>query len=206
MSLLHQESQQGLDDAARGESLTRGTSHVVWAAIAATVVVSAAIAIYVITGQKPPVATVQVEDIWAHPMHAVTPAFDAGGAAVPVDAYDQVLVFTRVKLHNQTQHPLVLHQIMTNVAMPDGVHSSYAAEQSQYDRVFLAYPDLAPWHSSALSPEATLEAGQTIEGTFVSAFRLDKQQWDTRKNLDYTFSFRYQPNVTSAPQTAITER
>jgi hypothetical protein len=95
---------------------------------------------------------------------------------------------------------------MTNATLPDGVHSSYAAEQSQYDRVFLAYPDLAPWHSSALSPEATLEAGQTIEGTFVSAFRMDKQQWDTRKNLDYTFSFRYQPNVTSAPQTAITER
>lgn len=205
MSLLHQESQPGLDDAARGESLTRGTGHLVWAAVIATALVTLAIAIYVITGQKPPVATVQVEDIWAHPMHAVTPAFDAGGAALPVDAYDQVLVFTRVRLHNQTQHPLVLHQIMTNATLPDGVHSSYAAEQSQYDRIFLAYPDLAPWHTSGLSPETILEAGQTIEGTFVSAFRLDKQQWDTRKGLDYTFSFRYQPNVTATPQIAVTE-
>jgi hypothetical protein len=206
MSLLHQEDRQDLDDSARGESLTRGTSHLVWAAVIATVLVSLAIAIYVITGQKPPVATVQVEDVWAHPMHAVTPAFDAGGAALPVDAYDQVLVFTRVSLHNQTAHPLVLHQIMTNATLPDGVHSSYAAEKSQYDRVFLAYPDLAAWHSIGLSPDATLKAGQTIEGTFVSAFRLDKQQWETRKGLNYTFSFRYQPNVIAMPQIAVTER
>jgi hypothetical protein len=206
MSLLHQENRQELDDAARGESLTRGTSHLVWAAVVATALVSVAIAIYVITGQKPPVATVQVEDVWAHPMHAVTPAFDAGGAALPVDAYDQVLVFTRIRLHNDTAHTLVLHQIVTNATLPDGVHSSYAAEKSQYDRVFLAYPDLAPWHNSGLSPDATLEAGQTIEGTFVSAFRLDKQQWETRKGLGYTFSFRYQPNVTTTPQVAVTER
>ena len=170
MSLLHQESQQDQDDAARGEELTQGTSHLVWAAIAATVVVSVAIAIYVIAGQKPPVATVEVEEIWAHPMHTVTPGFDASGAAVPVDAYDQVLVFTRVKLHNQTKHPLFLHQIMTNATLADGIHSSYAAEPSQYDRVFLAYPDLAPWHSNGLSPETTIEAGQTVEGTFVSPF------------------------------------
>jgi hypothetical protein len=35
-----------MDDAARGEELTRGSSHVVWAAIAATVVVSIAIGTY----------------------------------------------------------------------------------------------------------------------------------------------------------------
>ena len=66
MSLLQQDS-TGLDDAARGEELTKGTSHVVVAAIVATVVVGIAIAIYVIAGQKPPVATGQIVAIWAHP-------------------------------------------------------------------------------------------------------------------------------------------
>jgi len=205
MSLLHQENQPELDDAARGESLTRGTSHVVWASIAATVIVSVAIALYIIAGQKPPVATGEVVSVWAHPMHTVTPAFDAGGAPVPQDSFDQVLVFTRVRLHNQSKGPLFLHQILTNLTLADGIHSSYAAETSQYDRVFLAYPDLAAWHESSLSPELTLEPGQSTEGTFVSAFRLSKEQWDARKGLNYSFSFRYQPVVTLTPKVAVTE-
>lgn len=205
MSLLHQENQLELDDAARGESYTRGTSHVVWAAIAATVIVSIAIALYIIMGQTPPVATGDVVSVWAHPMHTVTPAFDAGGAPVPQDSFDQVLVFTTIRLHNQSKGPIFLHQILTNVTLADGIHSSYAAEASQYERVFLAYPDLAPWHNSSLSPELTLEPGQSTEGTFVSALRLSKDQWDARKALDYTFSFRYQPNIKITPKVAVTE-
>lgn len=205
MSLLHQQSQQELDDAARGESLTRGTSHVVWASIAATIVVTAAIAIYVISGQKPPVASGQVLSVWAHPMHAITPAFDAGGASLPQDRFDQVLVFTRVRLHNDTDKPIFLHEILTNATLADGIHTSYAAAASQYDRVFIAYPDLVPFHEKALPTELILEPKQSVEGTFVSAFRLNQEQWDARKGLNYTFNFRYQPLVTVTPQVAVTE-
>ena len=42
MSLLQQEETE-VDDAALGEELTKGSSHVVWATIIATVVVSVAI-------------------------------------------------------------------------------------------------------------------------------------------------------------------
>ena len=50
MSLLRQDSPQ-LDDAARGEELTKGSSHLLWTSLIAVVVVTAAIAVYVITGQ-----------------------------------------------------------------------------------------------------------------------------------------------------------
>ena len=205
MSLLGQENSQALDDAARGESFTKGTSHVAWAGIAAAVIVTVAIVIYVVAGQKKPVATGEVSAVWAHPMHTVTPAFDAGGAPMAQDAFDQVLVFTTIRLHNQSKGPIFLHQIVTNVALADGVHSSYAAEASQYDRIFLAYPDLAPWHTSSLSPELSLQAGQSIEGTFVSALKISKDQWESRKGLNYTFSFRYQPDVTVTPTVSVTE-
>jgi len=56
MSLLHQDSTE-LDDAAKGEDLTKGSSHLIAAAIFATVVVSMAIAGYFIAGIKPIVAT-----------------------------------------------------------------------------------------------------------------------------------------------------
>lgn len=206
MSLLHQESAQQVDDAARGESFTRGTSHIVWASIGAFVVVTIAILLYVLAGEKPPAATGEVLEVWAHPMHTVTPAFDAGGAAVSQESFDQVLVFTKVRIHNQSKAPLFLHQILTNVTLDDGIHTSYAAMPTQYDRIFIAYPDLAQWKSTPLSPDMTLDAGQTAEGTFVASFRMSKQQWDARKSMDYTFGFRYQPGLKLKAQGAVTDR
>ena len=207
MSLLHQDSQTELDDTAKGESLTKGTSHIVVAAIVATVVVSIALAIYVIAGEKPPVATGEILEIWAHPMHEISPAFDAAGESVSQSTFDQVLVFTRVRLHNQNKHPIFLHQIMTNATLADGtVDSSFATSASQYERIFKAYPDLAQWHTPPLSTELTLEPGQTVEGTFVSSFRMAKDQWDARKALDFTFGFRYQPEIKVAATGAVTDR
>jgi hypothetical protein len=186
MSLLQQDSPD-LDDAARGEELTKGSSHVLWASILAGVIVSAGIAIYVITGQKPPAATGEIEQIWVHPQ-----------------AFDQVYVFALVKLHNQSKNPLFLHNAMTNATMDDGIHSSYAATVSDYNRVFLAYPGIPVPHGKALSPQSTIEPGQTIEGTIVSAFRLSQEQWGARKDLNFSFGIQYQPDLVVAPHVPIT--
>jgi hypothetical protein len=205
MSLLKQDSSE-LDVAARGEAFTKGSSHVVWASIAATVLVTIAIAIYVIVGQKPPAATGDIVQVWAHPLHTETSGFDANGAPMPKESFDQVLVLARVTLHNQSKQPLFLHQIMVNATLEDGIHSSYAAVPADYERVFLAYPELAPLHGKALASEAAIDPGQTLEGNIVSAFRVTKQQWDARKDLSFTFAFRYQPNLVLAPHGAVTEQ
>jgi len=207
MSLLHQEEQEELDDAARGEELTKGTSNVVISAIIAAVLVSIAVAIYVIAGQKPPFAAGEITAIWAHPQHTETSGFDAAGAPMPKRSVDQVMVFTTVKLQNRTDQPIFLNNVTTNVTLADGVHSSYAANKGDYDRVFVAYPDIPVPHNAPISPlDTMIGPGQTVEGTFVSAFMMTQQQWDARKNLDYTFSFRYQPALTVAPHVAITEQ
>jgi len=208
MSLLQQDSSSDLDDAAKGESLTKGTSHVVWAAAAATIVVSLAIAIYVIAGQKPPVVKGEMLAVWAHPQHTVTSGFDASGAPMPQQTIDQVMVFAKVRLHNQTDHPIVLVNVLTDVTLDDGVHSSYAASKGDYDRMFVAYPDLQVPHGPAISPLNTeIAPGQSVEGEFVSAFRsIDRQQWDARKKLDFTFSFQFQPNVVLAPQVPVIDQ
>ena len=204
MSLLQQDAS---DDAARGESLTRGTSHLVIAVIVATVVVSGAIALYIITGQKPPVATVDVLSVWAHPQHTETSGLDANGMPMPKEVVDQVMVFTKVKLHNQSNFPLFLTNVVTNATLDDGIHSSYAANKTDYDRIFVAYPDLPVPHDQAISPlDTTLQPGETLVGSFVSAFKMTKQEWDAHKKLDYTFSFRYQPNLTVTPHVPVTEQ
>jgi hypothetical protein len=205
MSLLQQNSPD-LDDAARGEEFTKGTSHVALASIVAAVVVSAAIAIYVLAGQKPPAATGEIEQVWAHPQHSESSGFDANGAPMAKESMDQVYVFTLVKLTNQSQQPLFMHNIMTNATLDDGIHSSYAATAADYDRVFIAYPTMPVPHGKGLSLTTTIDPGQTVEGTIVSAFHLTKQQWDARKNLSYTFAFQYQPSLTLTPTVAVTDQ
>ena len=69
MSLLHQESGEDIDDAARGESFTKGSSHLVWASLIAVVLVSLIVAFYAWTGQKPPVVSGEIVQVWAHPRH-----------------------------------------------------------------------------------------------------------------------------------------
>ena len=116
MSLLQQEERE-LDDAALGEELTKGTSHVVWAAIIATVVVSLAIGAYVLFGQKDPAATGKIVGVWVHPQHTETSGFDASGAPMPKEEVDQVMVFTEVRLQNHTDHPLYLSNVLTNATL-----------------------------------------------------------------------------------------
>jgi hypothetical protein len=206
MSLLQQEETE-VDDAALGEELTKGSSHVVWATVIATVVVSVAIGTYVLLGQKPPIAKGEIVAVWAHPQHTETSGLDASGAPMPKQEVDQVMVFTEVKLHNQTDHPLYLANVLTNATLADGIHSSYAANTGDYDRIFVAYPNIPVPHNTPISPlDTTINPGQTVEGTFVSAFKMTKQEWDARTKLDYTFNFRYQPALTVAPQVAITEQ
>jgi hypothetical protein len=205
MSLLQQDSPQ-LDDAARGEELTKGSSHVLLASLAAGVVVTAVIAFYVISGQEPPAATGEIEQVWVHSQHTETSGFDANGAPMPKEVADQVYVFALVKLHNQSDKPLFLHTILTNTTLDDGIHSSYAATASDYDRVFVAYPNMPVPHGKALPPQATIDPGQSAEGTIVSAFRLSKEQWDTHKDLSFTFGIQYQPNLVLAPHSPLIVR
>ena len=220
MSLLRQDSEK-LDDAALGEELTKGSSHVILATVIAAIVVSVAIALYVIVGQKPPAATGEIEQVWVHPQHTETSGFDANGAAMAKESFDQIYVFAKVKLTNQSKEPLFLHEILTNVTLDDGIHSSYAATRTDYERLFIGYPSLGSLHGTTLPPETTIPPGQTVEGTFVSAFRLNKQQWDARKDwlpdpnhsdpesksgLNFTFSIQYQRDLVLAPQTAVMEQ
>lgn len=207
MSLLNQESPDKGGQATPGEEYTKGSSHLIIASVVASVLVTIAIAIYVLAGEKPPASTGEIGQVWAHPRHLQTSGRDANGAPIPKEHYDQVIVIAHVKVRNQSDHPLFMHEILTNVTLADGVADhSYAAFPTDYDRVFIAYPELAALHSKGLSPETTIEPGQTQEGNIVSAFRMTKEQWDARKDLSFTLGFRYQPSLKLVPKTAVIEQ
>jgi hypothetical protein len=207
MSLLQQDTTE-LDDAAKGEELTKGTSNIGKAALIATIAISIAIFVYVYAGEKPPMATGEVLNIWAHPIHTETSGFDANGAPIAKESFDQLFVFSQVRLHNQSQTPLFLINALTNFTGADGnVTLNYAANKGDYDRIWVAYPDLPVPHGPALSPlDTVIQPGATVEGTIVSAFKMNKQDWDARKGLDETFVFKYQPALKITPKVAVIDR
>lgn len=201
MSLLNANT-NGVDDASRGEDFAKGTSHLLNAAIIAAIVVSVLIALYVLvvaTRPKPPYVG-EVHNVWAFPLHTKTPGVDANGDPVQVEDFDRMLVFANITLHNQSDHPLQLHEVLTNVKLNDGIHSSYAADETDFQRLFVAYPQLSSLSSNPLNIAATLQPGQTITGTIFSSLSMTKEQFDARKDLNFSFAFRYQPILELTPK------
>lgn len=206
MSLLQQDPSRA-DDAAQGEDLAKGSGHLIVTTLVAAIVVTVAIAAYVIAGQKPPAATGQITRVVAHSMHRETASVDASGAPMIKEHFDQVLVFTHVEMHNQSKNQLFVRQILTNVTLADGtIRSSYAAIPADYERLFTAYPDLASLHGKSLPSDATIAPGGSIEGDFVSSFRMTKQEFDARKGLNYNVSLRYLPDLLLTPTGAVAEQ
>jgi len=164
------------------------------------------LALVVLSTQKPPVARGEIVQVWAHPNHVVTSGFDANGEPMPRQSFDEILVFARIKLMNQSKNPLVLQDVLANLGQSDGILSVSAGSTSQYDEVFLAYPGLAAFRTNPFSPRATLEPGQSVEGTAFWIFRMSRQEWEARKDLNFTFRFQYQDNLTLAPHTAVMEQ
>ena len=204
MSLLQQTDTE-LDDAGRGEELTRGTSHIVVAAVIAAIVVTLAIWAYAVATREIPPIVGEVSRATVHFVHHESSGLDAAGNPMPKEVFNQALVFTHVRLYNQGKTPIFIRQLMTNVVLDDGIHTSDAATPNDYERLFQAMPELAPLHGTAIPFEATIAPGATVEGDFVSSFnKLSEQQWNARKGLNYSVSMQYQPNLTVAGPQSVT--
>jgi hypothetical protein len=202
--LLGPESREETDRAARGEEYTKGSSHLVWASLIAAIVVSLAIAAYVLLGEKPPVAAGEIVQVWACPQHVETSGLDANGASMDKESFDRVLLFAHVKLRNRSGNPLLLEDILANAKLADGTLSVSAGNPAQYEEVFVAYPKLAALHGNVIAPHTIIAPGQSLDGTVFWAIRRSKQEWEARQGLDFTFKFQYQPSLRLASRAAVT--
>jgi hypothetical protein len=142
--------------------------------------------------------------VWAHPQHVESSGFDASGAAMAKENFDRVLLFARVKLQNQSKNPLYLENILANVKLGDDALSVSAGSAAQYEEVFIAYPELAALNTSALAPHTAIAPGERVDGTVFWVLRMSRQEWDARKDLNFTFVFQYQPKLVLAPHAAVT--
>lgn len=169
----------------------------------AAVLVTLAIGAYAYFGQKPPVAAGEITHLTAYPIHRVSnSALAAEPRAAKVEnTFDEIVVIAEVRLHNQSKGPLFLSDMYAVVSLPGEEHRSFAASAKDFNRVFVAYPELNPTKQQPLVRDTTIPAGETVAGQVIFNYPITKDQWDLRRSLDLTVSFLHQNDLTlPAPQ------
>lgn len=193
------------DASSQGEDLARGSSNLLWSILAAFVFLSIAITIFVTIIRKHPVAVGEVTQAWAHGVHTLDTPVDANGVQSAGRPFDQVLVFAELRIHNQSDKPIIIRDMLTNATFEDGPHSSYAATSIDYDRIFIAYPELKNFHGAPLLRDTVIPPGQVVDGMIVSSFHVSKEQWVAHKDLNFTIQLKFHPDLVLTPR-ALTEQ
>jgi hypothetical protein len=157
----------------------------------AALLVCAVIAAYVLLGQKPPMATGEVARISVFPVHTTIHGGAPGpGMAGQDEVYDQLLVMAHVRVHNQSKEPINVDDAWATVTLPDGeTRRSLAASDTDFQRVFAAYPQLGPIRMEPFRRDVTIQPGESVDGMLIFNYPLDEHQWASRKALTVTVSF-----------------
>ena len=108
------------DASSEGEDLAKGSSYLLWTTLAAFIVISAGLIGFWLAIHRPPVAAGEVTQVWAHEVHTLTTPIDANGVRAASEQFDQVLVIAEARIHNQSDKPIVLKDMLTNATFEDG--------------------------------------------------------------------------------------
>jgi hypothetical protein len=165
--------------------------------LVATVVVVLAIGIYVYFEQKPPVAAGQIVKLDVVPIHTeMRVGAGAQGVQGGMDTYDQLFVMAQVKIRNQTDIPLFLHDMWSNLVTTNGDEQrSLAANKTDFQSVFIAYPQLAAFKQEPILRDITLQPGQSVQGLIIFHYPITRDQWDARHDFAGVISFVHQKDL-----------
>ncbi len=187
------------DASSEGEDLAKGSSHIIWATLVAAIIVTAAVWVFWIVIHKPPIAAGEITQMWAHGVHTLSTPIDANGVQYTPENFDQVLVFANLQIRNQSDKPIVLRDVLINATFEDGPHSSFVAGAIDYQRIFVAYPELNGLHAQPIIRQTVIQPGQTLAGMVVSSFHVTKEQWTSHKDISITVQFQYHPDLILTP-------
>jgi hypothetical protein len=176
-------------------------------AAASFVLVVLAVGTYVWIKSIPPVHAGQVLSVDVYPIHRELSTGPPNGSKTDglqgqPDIYDQLIVLANVRIENRAKIPIFLHDMWGIVHLQDGEDQrSLAASTRDFDKVFVAYPDLKGLRKDPLPRDLTLAPGQQAEGMVIYNFPISKAQWDSRSDMEMRFSFLHQNSlVLNAPK------
>jgi hypothetical protein len=165
--------------------------------LAATVVVVVAIATYVFIEEKPPSVAGQIIKLDVTPIHTeMRVGAGAQGIQGGVDTYDQLLITAEVQVRNQAKYPLYLHDMWSKLTNSAGDEQrSRAANKTDFQSVFVAYPQMAALKQEPLLRDLTLQPGQSAQGLVIFHYPITKDQWDARQHFEAVIDFTNQKSL-----------
>jgi hypothetical protein len=154
--------------------------------------------------RQTPAATGEIARISIFPVQAKITGGAAGqeGMQGQDEIINQMMVLAHVRLHNPNPAPIRIEDDWAIVTLPNGeTRRSLAANSSDFDKVFVAYPQLAPLRMEPLRRDTLIQPGQTVDGLVIFSYPLSREQWDSRKSMQLTLELDNAKDVTlTAPQ------
>ena len=95
------------------------------------------------------------------------------------------MVLLQITLRNVGDKTLYIKTITANLKTDQDL-SDNAASSSDYERYFMAYPDLKEHSTQPLVVETKIAPGAEQKGTVLVSFPVTKEQFDARKDLNVT--------------------
>lgn len=160
-------------------------------ALIALVLTSLIVVVWLRFGQKTPTANGEIERVSIYPIQAKITGGAAGmpGMQGQDEVINQLLVFTHIRLHNPNQAPIKIVDDLAIVTLADGdTRRSVGASLADFDKVFQAYPQLAPLRMDPLRRDSQIAPGQSIDGLVVFSYPISREDWDKRKSMQVTIS------------------
>lgn len=158
--------------------------------IVAIVIAAGTVGGYVWVNWVPTPYKGQVLGVNFYPIHhEFTQPTTTEGVGGQAETYDEMLVFADVSVKNVSKSPLYIQDIWAVVNLPGESDRSDAASVSDFDKVFIAYPDTKSFQKPPLHRNVTIQPGQQVEGEVVFNYQLPQAKWDTRTGLDISIGF-----------------
>jgi hypothetical protein len=157
---------------------------------------------YVLVNRERTPYTGQIVSVNVYPIHRdLSQATTTEGIGGQNETYDEILVLADVRIQNVAKIPLFIHDMWAVANLPDETDRSSAASTSDFEKVFIAYPDTKQYQKEPLLRDTTLQPGQSVEGQMVFHYQMTQAQWNSRNSMDIDIGFLHQnPLVMNVPK------
>lgn len=159
----------------------------------AILVVAAGISAYVYFGRIPTPYTGQVLSVNLYPIHQnLDEPTTTGGIGGQGDTFDEILVLVNLRIKNVAKIPLYLDDMSAITNFPGATDHASGVSDSDFDKLFIAYPALNKYKLPALRRNLTIQPGQQVDGLVIFSYQMDQNQWNTNTGMDVHVSFIHQ--------------
>lgn len=176
----------------RGSALTAAIS-----VLAALGIIAAVVAAFYIFDTPPPASHGKVLSLEVFPISNTTGGgVISGGVSGQPESFNEVIVLANVELKNTSKAPLDLFDLDSYLDIPNtDTYEDGAASHQDFERVFLAYPQLKSKEAAPLRRDITLQPGQDVIGQLVFHYPITLDQWKARKSLHIVVDWKHQNNL-----------